>query len=128
MERNALRLFTSCAWFFDDIAGVEPVQVLRYAARAIDLVRSVAGPGEADALEARLLERLADARSNDPEAGDGRRIYREEVLPGEPATARVAAAAIEGAELGGRVYEAAVDGATVTVRHKATGETERHRP
>ena len=33
MERGALRIFTSCAWFFDDIGGLEPIEVLRYAAR-----------------------------------------------------------------------------------------------
>ncbi len=45
LERNALRMFTSCGWFFDDIAGIEALQVLRYAARAIEL----AGTGRCDA-------------------------------------------------------------------------------
>ncbi|HEX4628025.1 MAG TPA: DUF3536 domain-containing protein, partial [Gemmatimonadales bacterium] len=55
MERHALRMFTSCGWFFDDIAGIESVIVLRSAARAIELV----GPPESARLEAGLLERLA---------------------------------------------------------------------
>jgi alpha-amylase/alpha-mannosidase (GH57 family) len=75
LERHALRMFTSCGWFFDDIAGLESVIVLRSAARAIQL----AGPAGAARLEAGLLERLAAAPSNDPAAGSGREIYLERV-------------------------------------------------
>src|SRR5438552_11954720 len=64
MERGVLRSMTSCGWFFDDIAGIEARQVLRYAAHAI----SLAGP-EAARLEAGFIEKLGNARSNDPKAG-----------------------------------------------------------
>jgi alpha-amylase/alpha-mannosidase (GH57 family) len=74
LERDALRMFTSCGWFFDDLAGLEPLQVLRYAAHALDL----AGPAAAG-WEDRLRDRLARARSNDPEAGDGRRLWDERI-------------------------------------------------
>src|SRR2546428_514585 len=70
LERHALRMFTSCGWFFDDIAGLESLIVLRSAARAIEL----AGPGAAH-LEAGLLERLALAPSNDAAVGTGRELY-----------------------------------------------------
>ncbi len=70
LARNALRMFTSCGWFFDDVAGIEAVQILRYAARAIEL----AGP-DALRLEAGVLERLARAESNDATAGSGRDVY-----------------------------------------------------
>ena len=70
LERHALRMFTSCGWFFDDIAGLESVIVLRSAARAIEL----AGP-DATRLEAGLLERLAAAPSNDSSVGSGRELY-----------------------------------------------------
>ena len=70
MERGALRIFTSCAWFFDDIAGLEPIEVLRYAARAIEL----AGP-DGPRLEKAFLSRLGDARSNEPGMGTGRDVY-----------------------------------------------------
>lgn len=83
MERNALRTFTSCAWFFDDLARIEPIQVLRYAARAIELAGE-AGSG----LEEGLRNRLAKARSNDPDVGDGRSLYDAEVRPGVGASAR----------------------------------------
>jgi hypothetical protein len=125
MERNALRLFTSCAWFFDDVSGVEPLQVLGYAARAIDLAGAVGGPAER--LEARFLARLADAESSDPEAGDGRRLYLVEVVLAQPATARVAAAALRKGDRGARVSEVEVEGDEVTVRHRATGETASYR-
>lgn len=125
MERNALRLFTSCAWFFDDVSGVEPLQVLGYAARAIDLARSLGGAVER--LEADFLARLAEAESSDPEAGDGRRLYLEDVLPDPPVTARVAASALRKSDLGARIYEVQAEGDTVTVRHRATGETTSYR-
>jgi alpha-amylase/alpha-mannosidase (GH57 family) len=75
MERHALRMFTSCGWFFDDIAGIESVIVLRSAARAIEL----AGPPESARLEAGLLDRLALAPSNDPAVRSGRELYLERV-------------------------------------------------
>ena len=74
LEHHLLRMFTSCGWFFDDIAGIESVIVLRSAARAIEL----AGPKAAH-LEAGLLERLAAAPSNDPAVGSGRELYLQRV-------------------------------------------------
>ena len=76
LERHALRMFTSCGWFFDDIAGIESVIVLRSAARAIELSGSLS---EAARLEAGLLERLALAPSNDPAVGSGRELYLKRV-------------------------------------------------
>ncbi len=76
LERHALRMFTSCGWFFDDIAGIESLIVLRSAARAIELA---APPPEAARLEAGLLDRLALAPSNDPAVGSGRELYLERV-------------------------------------------------
>jgi len=74
MEHDALAMFTSCAWFFDDIAGLEPLQVLRYAARALDLAGNAAA-----GWEARLRERLAEAASADPDFVDGARLWDEKV-------------------------------------------------
>lgn len=71
MERNALRMFTSCAWFFDDIGGIEPRQVLRYAERALEL----AGPAE-QRLRSGFLERLVESESNDPEIGTAADVFR----------------------------------------------------
>ena len=73
-ERNALRMFTSCGWFFDDIAGIETIQILRYAARAIELAGA-----DAARLETGVLERLARAQSNAPAEGTGRDVYLNHV-------------------------------------------------
>ena len=78
LERGALRMFTSCAWFFDDLARIETIQVLRYAAFAIEL------SGDAARLEAGLLARIGDARSNDPKEGTGRDIWLTKVKPHHP--------------------------------------------
>ncbi len=86
MERDALRMFTSCGWFFDDVTGIETAQVLKYAAHAIELAQT-GGP----AMEAGLLEWLARAVSNDPAGGSGRDVYQRLVQHAGPAAARAAA-------------------------------------
>ena len=75
IEEGTLRMFTSCAWFFDDLARIETIQVLKYAAFAIEL------SGDAARLEAGLLERIGDAKSNDPKEGTGSNIWRIHVKP-----------------------------------------------
>ena len=42
-QRHALLMYTSCGWFFHDLAGLETVQVLRYAARCMDLAAGGGG-------------------------------------------------------------------------------------
>lgn len=79
LQRHAMLMFTSCGWFFDEISGIETVQVITYAARAVQLARRVGG----EDLEPQLSERLAEAKSNIPEYGDGRRIYETLVKPAE---------------------------------------------
>jgi hypothetical protein len=86
MERDALRLFTSCAWFFDDLGGLEPLQILRYGAHAIELAGA-----DGARLEAGFGRRLSGAVSNDPEVGTAQRIYLEGARPAVPPAARVAA-------------------------------------
>ena len=77
LQRHAMLMYTSCGWFFDEVSGIEAVQVLRYAGRAIDLAEQVFG----DRLEADFLRRLAKAKSNLPEQGDGARVYEVHVKP-----------------------------------------------
>lgn len=86
LERNALRLFTSCGWFFDDLSGLEPLQVLRYAARALELVG-----GRAAELEEAFLDRLDAAETNEHPSRSGRTLYLEEVKPKRPLPVAVAA-------------------------------------
>ena len=87
MQRNAMLMFTSCGWFFSDISGIETVQVLHYAGRAIQLGERISGVD----LEQRFLERISPARSNHPERGTARDIYEREVIPARLDLARVAA-------------------------------------
>jgi alpha-amylase/alpha-mannosidase (GH57 family) len=77
LQRHAMLMYTSCGWFFDDLSGIETVQVIQYAGRAIQLSEELFG----DTLEAQFLERLGRAKSNLPERGDGRQIYEKLVKP-----------------------------------------------
>jgi alpha-amylase/alpha-mannosidase (GH57 family) len=77
MQRHAMLMYTSCGWFFDELSGLETVQVIQYAGRAVQLAQDVFG----DALEERFLEKLALAKSNIPEHGDGAAIYAKFVKP-----------------------------------------------
>ncbi len=87
MQRHAMLMYTSCGWFFDDISGLETVQVLRYAGRAVQLAQELFGDG----MQARLEAMLAQARSNVPGEGDGRTVYRRRVLPAMVDLAKVGA-------------------------------------
>jgi hypothetical protein len=75
LQSHAMLMYTSCGWFFNDISGIETVQILRYAGRVLQLGRQVFG----DILELRFLEMLDHAKSNLPEQGSGRRIYERQV-------------------------------------------------
>ncbi|MEW6443598.1 MAG: DUF3536 domain-containing protein [bacterium] len=87
MERHGQLMFTSCAWFFDEISGVEAVQILRLAARAIQLAELYFGVS----LEEDFLEVLEQAPSNLPEIRDGRRLWEKEVRPAVTSLERVLA-------------------------------------
>jgi alpha-amylase/alpha-mannosidase (GH57 family) len=71
MQRHAMLMFTSCGWFFDEVSGIETIQIIRYAARAIQLAERV---GE-QSLQAKFLERLALSKSNMAEHGDASAVY-----------------------------------------------------
>jgi (1->4)-alpha-D-glucan 1-alpha-D-glucosylmutase len=77
LQRHAMLMYTSCGWFFDDVSGIETVQVIQYAARALQLAKETLGRD----LEPEFLERLKMAKSNISEHGDGRRIYEKFVKP-----------------------------------------------
>jgi alpha-amylase/alpha-mannosidase (GH57 family) len=86
-QRNALLMYTSCGWFFNDLAGIETIQVLRYAGRTFDLLDEL---GESPPHDA-FLDRLAEARSNAPGEGDGRDVWRRHVEPARVDERRVVA-------------------------------------
>ncbi len=85
LQRQAMLMYTSCGWFFDDVAGIETVQIMQYAARAIQL----AGELFDQDIEPGFLERLAKAPSNDPAFADGRRVYEQLVKPAKVDLSRV---------------------------------------
>ena len=77
MQRHALLMYTSCGWFFDELSGLETVQVIHYAGRALRLAEECSG----ELFEPEFLEHLSAAKSNLPEHGDGARIYEKWVKP-----------------------------------------------
>jgi alpha-amylase/alpha-mannosidase (GH57 family) len=80
LERNAMLMYTSCGWFFDDISGIETVQIITYAARVLELA-AMLFPETRGVLEKSFTDRLAKAESNDPQWRDGRYIYDEAIRP-----------------------------------------------
>ena len=77
LQRNRLLMYTSCGWFFDEISAIEPVQILRYAAMALQYLNDLGG----GRLEDGFVRRLAAAPSNVPEIRNGAEVYRRLVRP-----------------------------------------------
>ncbi|OAT80785.1 DUF3536 domain-containing protein [Desulfotomaculum copahuensis] len=77
MQRHAMLMYTSCGWFFDEISGIETVQVIQYARRVIQLARALFNFNP----EPRFLEILREAKSNIPGFRDGANIYEKLVTP-----------------------------------------------
>jgi alpha-amylase/alpha-mannosidase (GH57 family) len=75
MQKYSMLMFTSCGWFFSDISGIETIQILQYAARAMELAKEVSGTG----LEEEFLKRLSEAKSNLDKYKDGKDLYTQEV-------------------------------------------------
>ena len=86
MQRHALLMYTSCGWFFDELSGLETVQVIHYAGRALRLAEECSG----ESIEAEFLEQLSQAKSNLPEHGNGALIYEKWVKPAVVDIPRVA--------------------------------------
>ncbi|MBN1907981.1 MAG: DUF3536 domain-containing protein [Deltaproteobacteria bacterium] len=76
-QKFSLYMFTSCGWFFDDISGIEAIQVLMYAKKAIELCE----PFSQEGLEKGLMDYLNGAISNDQRYGNGLEVYNKKVLP-----------------------------------------------
>ncbi len=96
MERHALLMFTSCGWFFNDLAGIETLQVLRYAGRALELC-GTAAPRD---LEERFLAVLAGAVTNQLPTRAGDVLFRQVVRDSHVDPASVAAEGVLAKRLG----------------------------
>ena len=80
LQRMLLLVYTSCGWFFNDISGIETIQIMKYAARAIDLMDQLGLRSVRD----QFLEILGEARSNRTEIRTGADVYRRFVEPLNP--------------------------------------------
>ena len=74
LERHTQLMYTSCGWFFDEISGIETVQIIAYAGRVLQLACELFGRAGV-ALEPEFLRILAEAKPNVPELTDGADIY-----------------------------------------------------
>lgn len=77
IQRFAQLMYTSCGWFFADISGIETVQIIKYAARAIELAKDFTKTN----FEKTFLSILQKAKSNILEFGSGKDIYNNWVKP-----------------------------------------------
>ena len=77
VQRHAMLMFTSCGWFFDELSGLETVQVIQYAGRAIQLSENIFQ----DNIENTFLQKLSSAKSNIREHENGAVIYKKFVKP-----------------------------------------------
>ena len=86
IQRQAQLMYTSCGWFFSEISGIETVQIMKYAARAMQLAAVFTKKD----FEARFTEILSEAKSNITEYGTGRDIFNNFVKPSIVTTKQVA--------------------------------------
>jgi len=84
-QRNALLMYTSCGWFFDEVSGIETLQILQYACRAIQLLHQTSGSN----LEEEFIKRLQLAPSNVPQLENAANVYSRFVLPARTNLQRV---------------------------------------
>ena len=77
MQRHLMLMYTSCGWFFDEISGIETVQVMQYAARAVQLAQDLFG----DHREQHFVEHLTQAPSNLDSFKNGAQVYERYVKP-----------------------------------------------
>ncbi|MEL6471400.1 MAG: DUF3536 domain-containing protein [Cyanobacteria bacterium J06623_4] len=87
MQRHAMLMYTSCGWFFDEISRPEGTQILRYAARAIELAEAISRT----ALETTFIEKLAKAPSNVSYFKTGAGVYLKQVKPYQVGLERIVA-------------------------------------
>ena len=77
IQRQTMLMYTSCGWFFSEISGIETVQIMKYAARAMQLAAKFTSKN----FEEKFLDILSEAKSNIPEYGNGKNIFERFVKP-----------------------------------------------
>lgn len=86
-QRSAMLMYTSCGWFFNDLSGIETIQIIRYAARLCDQLDDLGASGH----EQRFVDALAEARSNIERFGSGADIYRQHAVTAKVSSSSLAA-------------------------------------
>ena len=86
IQRQAMLMYTSCGWFFSEISGIETVQIMKYAARAMQLATRFSNKN----IEENFLNILTEAKSNIPEHGTGKDIFERFVKPSIVTTRQIA--------------------------------------
>ena len=77
MQRQAMLMYTSCGWFFSEISGIETTQIMKYAARAMQLAKTFSQKD----LESDFVKILSKAQSNIHGFGTGKDVYERFVKP-----------------------------------------------
>lgn len=125
MQQWALASFASCAWFFDEISRIEPMNGLTYALRAMQLSEATGGP-EVSELEAGMVATLARAQSNMPDLGTGADLWKSLVAPRREGPDSLVAQAFmrlhaEGKKLGARPQKVVWQGVSVSLSRESSG-------
>lgn len=87
MQRQAMLMYTSCGWFFAEISGIETTQIMKYAARAMQLASSFSS----DDIESGFTKILERAQSNIHGFGSGKDVYEKFVKPSIVSIKQIAA-------------------------------------
>ncbi len=87
IQRQAMLMYTSCGWFFSEISGIETTQIMKYAARAMQLASSFSSKD----IEAGFLTILSRAQSNIHGFGSGKDVYEKFVKPSVVSIKQIAA-------------------------------------
>ncbi|MBI5375389.1 MAG: DUF3536 domain-containing protein [Candidatus Schekmanbacteria bacterium] len=87
MERHSMLMYTSCGWFFDEVSGIETVQIIQYADRAMQLAESISGAS----LESLFAKKLSHVPSNIVKYGNAKHVYGNFVKTARVDLLRVAA-------------------------------------
>jgi hypothetical protein len=85
VQRNAMLMYTSCGWFFDEVSGIETTQIMQYACRAMQLVSQTSAIN----LEEEFLRRMKEAPSNIAALANAANVYARYVLPSKTNLLRV---------------------------------------
>jgi hypothetical protein len=85
MQRQVMLMYTSCAWFFDEASGIETIQVLQYADRAIQLAESETS----ERFTQDFLEYLSNVKSNVAEYENASKLHEEKISPSRLSLSKV---------------------------------------